>query len=177
MEKKHRDVGGHDGLGDRRYERYLGAFDWVQHCIETKHFLEAIAVLDSLMWDRLSSRLAYKNSGHVDDRLTLGQVCNQLVAPNQSNGSETETTFRDVELKIKAWVDKRNSAMHATAKVFRVAAYEGDFKKVLETHRETANEGVRLLQEFDVLDTEARKAVGKIPGSYPHAFFPEKRKQ
>jgi hypothetical protein len=78
MEKRYRDVGGHDGLGDRRYERYCGAFDWVVHCVEAGYFLEAIAVLDSIIWDRLSSRLGYLSGEPVDDRDTLGKICTRV---------------------------------------------------------------------------------------------------
>jgi len=39
--KQHRDVGGHGGLGDRRYERYCAAFDRAEQCIQEGYFLDA----------------------------------------------------------------------------------------------------------------------------------------
>jgi hypothetical protein len=175
MEKRYRDVGGHDGLGDRRYERYCGAFDWVVHCVEAGYFLEAISVLDSIIWDRLSSRLGYMSGEQVDDRDTLGKICTGLVGASGTGGFERDTYFRNVELQIKQWVKKRNQAVHATAKVFRDETSDKDFRAILQLHKKTAEEGILYLQAFDVLDTASRQEAGKIPGSCPHAFFPERR--
>jgi hypothetical protein len=175
MKKRFRDVGGYGGLGDRRYERYCGAFDWVVHCVGAGYFLEAIAVLDSIIWDRLSSRLGYLSGQQVDDRDSLGKVCGQLVGGSGESGFESDTSFRRIELKIKEWVSKRNHAVHATAKVFRGETSETDFRMILQSHKKTAEEGILYLQAFDLLDTESRQKAGKIPGSCPNAFFPERR--
>lgn len=175
MEKQYRDIGGHDGLGDRRYARYCGAFDWVVHCVRSGYFLEAIAVLDSIIWDRLSSRLGYLSGGRVDDRDTLGKICKQLVGTSGKGGLERDPFFRDAELQIQNWVSKRNHAVHATAKVFRDETSDHGFRSILRSHTRTAEEGIRHLQAFDLLDTESRQKAGKIPASCPNAFFPDLR--
>lgn len=145
------------------------------HCVKGGYFLEAIAVLDSLIWDRLSSRLAFLSGASVEDRDTLGKICFQLVGTSEKSGFERDPSFREVELQIKKWVSKRNHAVHATAKVFRDETSDEDFRSILRTHEKTAEEGIRYLQKFDVLDTRSRQQVGKIPGSSPNAFFPEFR--
>lgn len=175
MEKRYRDVGGYDGLGERRYKRYCGAFDWVVHCVDAGYFLEAIAVLDSIIWDRLSSRLGYLSGARVDDRDTLAKICTGLVGASGEGGFERETSFRDVELQIKQWGRKRNHAVHATAKVFRDETSDTDFRAISQLHKETAEEGIRYLQAFDGLDTASRQEAGKMSGSCPNAFFPERR--
>src|SRR4051794_2157778 len=169
MEKRYRDIGGHDLLGDRRYARYCGAFDWVVHCIAAGYFLEAIAVLDSRIWDRLSSRLGYLSGGRVDDKHTLGQIFTQLVGNSGKDGFERDPSFRDVELQIKNWVSKRNQAVHATAKVFREETSDRGFRSILRSYKKTAEEGIRYLQAFHVLDTKSRQIAGKIPGNCPNA--------
>jgi hypothetical protein len=175
MEKRYRDVGGHDGLGDRRYARYCGAFDWVEHCVEVGYFLEAIAVLDSIIWDRLSSRLGYLSGERVNDKNTLGSICKQLVGTPGKGGLERDASFQGAELQIQEWVNKRNDAVHATAKVFRDETSDQGFRSILRSHKETAEEGIRHLQAFDLLDTESRRKAEKIPASWPDAFFPERR--
>ena len=145
------------------------------HCVEAGYFLEAISVLDSIIWDRLSSRLGYLSGERVDDRDTLGKICAGLVGPSGAGGFERETSFRNVELQIKQWVKKRNQAVHATAKVFRDETSDKDFRAILQLHKKTAEEGIRYLQAFDVLDTASRQEAGNILGSCHSASFPERR--
>jgi hypothetical protein len=68
--RKPRDIAVHgDGLGDRRYYRYCAAFDRADRAMQDGYYLEAITLLDSLIFDRLSSRLY-----HLTQRATKRQV-------------------------------------------------------------------------------------------------------
>lgn len=163
-----RDIAGEGDLGSRRYERYCAAFDRVVQSVESGYFLEAIAILDSLIWDRLSSRLGYISPDPVRSHLTTGAICQKLsVEPN----SEFLNTINE----IKGWVRERNEAMHATAKVFYEDSCQKSFIDILQMHEKIAKKGIRLLQQFDKLDTESRSRSRKFPASYPYAFFPDKR--
>ncbi len=102
MSKRYRDVGGHGGLGDRRYERYCDAFDRVEDCVKLGYFLEAIALLDSLIWDRLSSRLGYLMGKSIDTEKNLGVVCSQLIGDSGTGGCEKDKAFRNVVGKSKS---------------------------------------------------------------------------
>jgi hypothetical protein len=175
MEKRYRDVGGYGGLGDRRFERYCAAFDRVKHCVESGYFLEAIALLDSLIWDRLSSRLGHLMGDPIDIDKNLGVVCSQLIGDTGAGGRERDVAFRDTVWQVKQWLVRRNDAVHATAKVFRADTSPEDFNAILTSHKTTVEDGMKYLREFDVLDTKSRGEVGKFPASYPDAFFPEKR--
>jgi hypothetical protein len=174
--KEYRDVGGYGGLGDRRYERYCAAFDWIEHCVEAGYFLEAIAVLDSLIWDRLSSRLGHLKEERIDTNRHCGTLCSGLIGDSGKDGCEHDPAFRDAVCHIKNWLVRRNDAVHATAKVFRADTSEEDFSAILEAHRQTAADGMKYLQAFDLLDTKSREEVKKIPASCPNAFFPKQRK-
>lgn len=173
--KQYRDVAGHGGLGNRRYERYCAAFDWVEHCVKAGYFLEAIAVLDSLIWDRLSSRLGHLKDKPVDLHKNCGVLCSELIGDSATGGCERDGGFRNVIGQIKYWLIRRNDAVHATAKVFRADASEEDFSAILKSHRQTALDGVIYLQALDLLDTKSRAEVGKVPASFPNAFFPTGR--
>lgn len=175
MQKQYRDVGGHGGLGNRRYERYCGAFDRVQHCVEAGYFLEAIAILDSLIWDRLSSRLGYLSGKLIDVDKNLGTICSQLVGDHGEGGCEHDSGFRDAVSTIRKWLERRNTAVHATAKVFRDDTSQEDFSAILKSHKQTAQDGIRCLQSFDSLDTQSRQRADRVPASFPNAFFPERR--
>jgi hypothetical protein len=165
-------------LGIQRYLRYVAAFDRVVHCLDAEYYLEAIAILDSLIGDRLASRLGHLVAAEIPVRLSCGQLCNRLVGSDSKNesGAEKDLAFRKSIEEIQKWVKRRNDAMHATAKVIRSDEESVDFAGLLSSHRQNALAGVELLQLFDTLDTAARRKQGKSPATRPNAFFPEKRK-
>ncbi len=171
--------GGLHGLGNRRYERYVAAFDRVEHCLEAKCYLEAIAILDSLISDRLTSRLGFLQDQEISGGLPCGQLCRKLVgAANDPTrpGLEEKDGFRRVTQDIQRWVDERNKAMHQTAKILREDESEATFDQLLERHREDVVRGRELLRQFDELDTaDRREDRTRLPASWPNAFFPERR--
>lgn len=164
-------------LGLQRWCRYVNAFDRVLHCIDHGYPLEAIAILDSLITDRLTSRLGYLIGDEPPAR-PLGQLCRALVGDKSNQrdlGLERDGEFRAVVTEIRAWADERNRAIHATAKIFRNEDPVVAFDDAISVHKHTAVRGVTLLQRFDILDTAERRKAGRIPASAPNAFFPEKR--
>lgn len=176
MTKTMRRPAGGNQLGNRRYKRYCDAFDWIMKCVDEGFYLEAIAILDSLLWDRLSSRLGYVTGKPVDASLALGRVCNALVGPDPNGtGCEQDVRFRQAIRTIQRWVTRRNEAMHATAKILHSESSPKDFKSVLNAHHQDAVDGIKYLQTFDKLDTASRALVDKHPASFPNAFFPERR--
>ena len=160
-----RDVGGHDGLGNRRYERYVAAFDWANRCIDSGYYLEAIAILDSLMWDGLSSRLQFVTGNAVDLRWNSGKICKALVGepPSCNGGAEKDQAFREVTRNIQNWVHRRNEAIHQTSKILRSDKSRYTFAELLQSHRQDAIDGVKWLQDFDTLDTRSRESAAKRP--------------
>ncbi|MGE5112556.1 MAG: hypothetical protein ACM3JB_16950 [Acidobacteriaceae bacterium] len=170
-----RDVAGGGGLGGRRYQRYVAAFDWVLQCVNAGHNLEAIAILDSLICDRLASRLGHLTGRNIGVSLTCRQLCTQLLTQGSSTGYEEDPEFREAVTDIRMWGDRRNVALHSTAKVFRSDDSPESFAAILQSHKQDALDGIKYLQVFDELDTANRAQAGKYPASYPNAFFPERR--
>ncbi|NEW27797.1 hypothetical protein [Nocardia cyriacigeorgica] len=165
-------------LGYRRWHRYVGAFDRVQHCIERGYYLEAVAILDSLITDRLTSRVGYL-SGAEPRIEPIGPLCRALIGRSDARdgaGLEHDDEFREVVEEIRTWAVERNHAIHATAKILRSDDPVVSFDDALRVHHRTALRGVALLQRFDRLDTSARQRNGTIPASAPNAFFPERRR-
>jgi hypothetical protein len=166
-------------LGTLRYRRYVAAFDRVIHCIDTGYYLEAIAILDSLICDRLFSRLSYNYGGQElkSPPRSCGEFCKRLLHGDKNTfGKESDPGFQEVIKVLQEWASKRNDAMHGTAKILHSNGDQRDFGTVLELHRENAREGVELLQRFDILDTEDRQRNRvQLPATAPNAFFPEKR--
>ncbi|MFD3511006.1 hypothetical protein [Nocardia sp. NPDC058666] len=169
----------HDpGFGARRARRYTAAFDWVMESIETGHYLEAVAVLDSLLSDRLASRYWRIRKVQPTGRDTAKRLCGKLLNGFEKTDNpavETDPSFIAVIEAISDWADVRNDAIHATAKIFGIEDPIIGFHRVLAIHQSTAVEGVRLLQAFDELDTASRELAGQMSGTYPNAFFPDRR--
>lgn len=167
-----RDVAGWGGLGGRRHRRYLAAFDWVLLCVKGGHYLEAIAILDSLICDRLASRLGYLTQQSVDLSLTCRQLCTRLLGHGStSTGVEKDPGFREAISNVRKWGDRRNMALHATAKVLRSDNASEDFFALLQTHKQDALDGINYLQAFDGLDVASRAEAGKTPASYQTRSF------
>jgi hypothetical protein len=168
---------GRNQLGTQRYHRYVAAFDHIINCSKRGYHLEAIAVLDSLIGDRLASRLSHLLDEEIPVKLTMGQLCHKLLDPPTKGASPTEvdSAFQAVTKDIRAWVKERNRAMHAVAKIIRDDEDARHFDELLESHRSVVERGIALLQTFDQLDTAARQKNGKTPATWPYAFFPEKR--
>jgi len=185
MTKNTRDVGGHGGLGDRRYQRFCDAFGRVTDCVKERYYLEAIAILDSLICDRLNSRLAYLNESVEWREAACGRLCWKLLDEDGTaskkkfagKGHDKDEEFRKAIEDIQKWARKRNEALHHTATLFRDKDSQDDFATLLESHKQVAIDGIKYLQAFDKLDTKSREAVSKDkrPASCPHAFFPELR--
>lgn len=164
-------------LGHRRWRRYADAFDRIQQCMRLGYHLEAIALLDSLITDRLTSRIGHLQQGPAQAK-ALGPLCTTLLGRGESpsdKGIEDDVRFRATIGKIRQWATERNEAMHAAGKILRSADPTMSFSEALTIHHQTALDGVALLQEFDLLDVEDRRPTGRIPASAPHAFFPELR--
>ena len=167
------------GLGDSRYERYVGAFDWVDQCIKAGYYLEAIAILDSLVSDRLCSRLGYLVGHEIRARLTSGDLCKELLEPDRIGrpGAEQDPAFKAVIAEIQKWVSLRYGALQGGAKVLLLLQAGTSFHDLLNSFGLVASEGRELLRWFDALDTvDRRRNAGRQPASSPYAFFPEGRR-
>lgn len=177
MTKGTRPSAGGNELGSRRYQRYCAAFDWVEGCIDKGYYLEAIAILDSLLLDRLSSRLGHVSGEPVGSRSSTGGVCKALLGDDPNGGSEREVEFREAIRGIWTWVGRRNEAMHATAKILESDSSLDNFESILKAHCRDAIDGIQHLRTFDALDTASRaRAHAQPPASFPDAFFPERRR-
>ena len=168
--------------GNQRYRRYVAAFDRVIHCINNGYNLEAIAVLDSLLSDRLHSRLSYLCKGGDRSINSLGNVCVALVgkptdSPSQKTLLERDPDFQQVIKAIQEWAQQRNEAIHGSAKILQSRDDLKSFSEILESHQKDAVQGVYLLQQFDKLDRGDRKRNNAVDSATdPNAFFPENRR-
>lgn len=175
METPRREKSRGNGLGNKRWQRYAEAFDRIERCTSQGYHLEAIAILDSLIGDRLASRLSHLQGVATIPVTAIGPLCIKLVGGKETSGVEHDPNFREVTADIRTWAGQRNAAMHGIARVFKHEDTPIGFDAAIESHRQTVTDGIALLQRFDRLDTAVRGSQGRIPGTWPAAFFPAER--
>jgi hypothetical protein len=147
--------GGAVGVKELEHPQRSAVFERITLSVQQDFPLEAIALLDSLLWDRLSNRLQrITKSGALRRKLTLGQICHVLVGAKGLGGLEKERQFLAVEVKLLDWVKNRNRNIYSSAHVFRDDTTPADVHQILELHRQIARDGIELLREFEYFEAE-----------------------
>lgn len=98
------------GYGTLRYDLFVHSRDHIIHCINHGYYLEATAVIESIIADRLESRLSYLKGDNFAFK-TLGKLI------QESRISEDDPELRAVIEEIDDWRWKRNQALHEMVKV------------------------------------------------------------
>jgi len=135
-----------NGVGKKRQALYAIGTKRIEMALKRGFALEAITLCESMMSDRLESRKAWKSQQLNDYRrfTTLGKLARQLC----SDHSEPAHA-RDIYIEVKAWADKRNSALH---EMFKLAEGDGrSWRKRYQEAREIAREGIKLARKVSNL--------------------------
>lgn len=159
-------------LGDLRYDRYCDAFDHLIKSKDNGYYIEAIAILDSLIGDRLASRAGFLLKKEISANETIGRIVAQLTGERNTSALENDDILFELTNKIKNWFRKRNQAIHENAKITHISDLLDSFEKVLNSQKPVVDEGIEILREYDRRDTELRAMVDKYPATWPDAFFP-----
>jgi hypothetical protein len=111
----------------------------LERAISEGFYLEAIALEESMMADRLESLL-----GHGGEVVTFGTI-GQLVSQVRKQWPESE--FDDVHERLRDWSNLRAEAIHQMVKYGR--GYEMTWRERISSTRKTAEEGRLLVLEVD----------------------------
>lgn len=102
-------------IGTQRYNTYKASINRVKKAIEEEYYLEAITLCESLIADRLESRLNHLTDSDDFSFKTLGCLHDGI--------RKHETNIELIQLvesrkgRLDIWRDKRNKALHAIAKI------------------------------------------------------------
>jgi hypothetical protein len=127
------------GYGTQRRRLQEKARDQIERSIEMCFFCEAIAIIDSIITDRLESRLSWlkrENSGFR----TLGGF-------RELKQIETDKVLRDILYHVESWAPRRNAALHEMVKVERESPERGWEERLVETER-TARDGYEIAKHL-----------------------------
>lgn len=101
----------HNDVGHRRHNLYREAYNRISKAINDKYFLEAITLTESLLTDRLESRVTYLLGKDYSFK-TLGQLIGKI-KKRECDAQLSELVLGDVE----SWRNTRNNALHEMAKM------------------------------------------------------------
>ena len=128
-------------VGRTRYNLYRRAYARIDDALATGYYLEAVALIESLLSDRLEHRLAVVMKKDFSFK-TLGTLIQQV------KKFETDQSLRStVTGPVDAWRDKRNKSLHEMVKIANDD--EATWESRLTAIGETAREGLKVLRAVD----------------------------
>ena len=100
-------------VGTKRYRLYFSAFRQIEKARKQGFHIECIALLESILADRLEARRASLNPNEPDKHRfsTFGKLIPMLKKEDQDPGIQA------VYAQIAAWAEKRNMAVHEMVKL------------------------------------------------------------
>lgn len=136
-----------NNIGTLRNKLYKEGFLQIKESVELGFYLEAITIIESLISDRLESRLSYILGKDFSSK-TLGALITKC------KKEEVDMLLCNlVSEDLDAWRIERNSAIHEMVKISSVNASSWSERRA--SLKPTAEKGLRLLRQID-------KRVGAI---------------
>lgn len=126
-----------EGNGARRTSIFRHARRHIEQCISSGYNCEAIALIESVISDRLESRLSYLTKTDVGFK-TLGYLLNEL------RQHEADPKMLEIAGELDKWRIRRNEALHELVKVEAnkpFLPWEGRMKEIAKS----ATDGYVLL--------------------------------
>ena len=146
-------------MAEARYNLYRGATARIKLSIDAGFWIEAIALSESVIADRLEARISYLNNDSAASRRhnTIGALARRLKSTELHEGNSKLQNLYD---KIIAWSLQRNKAIHNAVKISegqKIESWEqryGDLKI-------TAEEGFAIFKalknEYDKIKRKTLK--------------------
>lgn len=134
-----------------RYQLFKTGFARINDAIEHRYFLEAICLIESLLADRMESRV----SDHADDYNgfdALGSILRRLK-------HEPNASLQKLNLEVDHWRVQRNG-IHEVMKID--ASPLCDWNTRFRRLRATAVSGRKLLRNYDQALRRVRREEGRL---------------
>jgi len=132
-----------NNVGLARYHIYRQAYKRINQSIENGYYLEAITLIESLISDRLESRLSYLLKKDYSFK-TLGALITKAKQFEENDQLKTV-----VSTELDHWREKRNAALHEMVKIEdgEVTAWEERYSEL----RGITITGKSILRKIDKL--------------------------
>jgi hypothetical protein len=129
-----------EGYGTLRYNLFRAARDHIESSIKAGYHCEAIAIIESVISDRLESRLSWLSKQNYGFK-TLGWLIKKL------RGYETDSELTMLLEDLDKWRERRNGAIHELVKVEAGKPHIGWCERMAELAT-SARDGYELLKRL-----------------------------
>lgn len=153
MSKEKRAVANNEQIGQLRYDTYRKSIDRIKSSIEAGYYLEAITLCESLISDRLESRLNYLTNSDNFSFKTLGKLQEGIIKHDNVEELQRMMIYQKGDLDI--WRDSRNNALHSMAKIANDD--KSDWENKLQKYKKIAEDGEELRKVIFKLTDSRRK--------------------
>lgn len=136
--------------GEKRYNQIKSGIDRYKEAMDAGFYIEAIALMESAISDRLESTLNYLFPNKDYSFKTIGKLTCGLL-DNRCYLSENWISILE---EIKEWADKRNDAVHQMVKL--IPNKNKNFQERYNELKQCAEEGYDL---FKKLNNEKKKTT------------------
>jgi hypothetical protein len=98
----------------QKYLSYTAAWERMDQAIQQGFFLEAVAIQESMIFDRLRSFLSFYEQDEIDNRVPLKKIVRRWQEAMNRMLKEDQSFSFDSQLVLDAlaWVDDRNAVIH-----------------------------------------------------------------
>lgn len=141
-----------------KYESYAEAWRRVKAATEAGFYLEAIAIQESIIFDRLRSFVEYAAGEQVTDDTPYSTLINRLEAALNKDTKKQRRWNNDKELieRLRDWGDRRNRAVHRIVRS-EPGTPTQPIDEFLMKAQETAVKGAELAREVSDWFREQKK--------------------
>jgi len=131
-------------VAQTRHHLYRCCITRVNEALSTGFYVEAVAIIESMIADRLESRVAFKHAQDREKRKysTLGLLVKDLKV---RDGESAEALA--IYERIVVWSRRRNHVIHQLVKLEE--SEEPDWDKRYQEARDTAETGIKLFRKLD----------------------------
>lgn len=148
-----------------KFNAYRMSFDMIKCALERDCPLQAIAVEESILTDRLSSTMNVCKP-HAQPKDTLGRVLTEWhpQKPSASRNANASLFDEEMELlfpKLSAWWRMRNELLHGIAKSAQGEGPSGSVDDFMADARSAAKKGYALVRKVDAWTKKQIKAARK----------------
>lgn len=148
-----------EDVGRARYELYRGANVRLKEALESGFWIEAIALIESILSDRLEARYSFikQHDDEARKHKTIGALVRRLVNSDKKIGNEALHVIYD---DIGKWANGRNRAVHHAVKISDGEQFErwddryGGLEKVAKDGKKLVS---RISAELKRLKRESEK--------------------
>lgn len=141
-----------------KYESYAEAWRRMKAAMDAGFCLEAIAIQESIIFDRLRSFVEHVGDIEIKDKAPYSTLIIQLEAVLNKDARKDRRWNNDKELieRLKKWGDRRNRAVHRIVRSKPGTATQ-PIDEFLAKAQETAEQGAKLAREVSSWFREQKK--------------------